>query len=852
MESTPLLSTNWGQRGCSGRPAAYCRALPALGIMDGMVLPNSPSADRIAAAGLEIEDLESRIHLLKEEIEQLRKTGNPDGAEFDETNAARPVSSSDPLVQDSKTGSSCINRHSTPDEKIALFLSLFVGRKDVYATRWVSAKTGKSGWSPTVRGGFYTDALTDADFVPLTAQVIDQHLRGTRSNGAEFHAGLYPMTSNDMCRLLVCDFDDGEWRADARAYVAACSRHGVPAAAEISRSGDGAHVWVFFSDPVPANIARSLGSSLLREAMDIRGSMKLSSYDRFFPSQDLLPRKSPGRMRLGNLIAMPLQGVCRANGTTVFADPSTWVPYEDQFAYLAGVSSMSLDEIGRLAVKLRPVRTGPSASIAPEQRRSARNEQEPAAGGILPLAHIDITIASVISIPTVGLPTSIIAELKHIASLPNPEFFRKQAQRFSTFGTPRYVYCFEQDDTHLRLPRGLLDAVRRTMDGAKIKVDVTNTIPETPAIALTFRGNLTPAQHDAVTHMLRHDTGVLVAPPGSGKTVIACASIAERGLPTAILVNRAELATQWRERLTQFLELDVKQIGQFGAGRTKRRGLVDIIMLQSITRRDGDPTILDEYGYVIVDECHALGAPSTEAAIRQVGVGRWLGLTATPYRTDQMDDIITMQCGPIRHTMASADTAVRELIVHETQFTTDEWGADGPSIQAIYSELAADATRNADIAADIIAAYREGRTCLALSSRIEHVETIAKILHDADVLMFTLHGQLKAKERLAVRTNIAALSAETPFVLVATDKVAGEGFDLPQLDTLFLTVPISFKGRVVQQLGRVTRLNRETPLPAQVHDYHDSQVPLFDRMFRKRQRIIAKEGFNARPMSTTS
>ena len=819
--------------------------------MEAMALSNSHSADRISAAQREINDLDSRIELLKIEIEQLRESDNHVATKIEKADVTPPLDDSSLFTPGPPTRVPGVNRHSPPGEKIALFLSLFAGRSDVFATRWVSAKTGKSGWSPAVRGGFYTDAVTDSDFVPLTEQVVDQHLRGTRPNGADFHAGLYPMTSNDMCRLLVCDFDDGEWRADAFAYVTACSQHGVRAAAEISRSGDGAHVWIFFSDAVPASLARSLGSSLLREAMDIRGALTLSSYDRFFPSQDLLPRNSPGRMRLGNLIALPLQGLCRTNGTTVFADPADWNPYDDQFAYLSGLTPMSLDEVSSLASKLRPVRTGPSASIATEQPRSPRRGKEPVAANTPRPKRIEITIGSVIAIPTVGLPTALIAKLKHIASLSNPEFFRRQAQRFSTLGTPRYVYCFEHDDTHLRLPRGLLDEVLHTMGSAKITVDVTNTIPKPYSVALTFRGTLTTAQHDAVEAMLRHDTGILVAPPGSGKTVIACASIAQRGLPTAILVNRAELATQWRERLTQFLDIDAKQIGQFGAGRHKRKGVVDIVMLQSITRKDGDPTVLDEYGYVIVDECHALGAPSSEAAVRQVGVTRWLGLTATPYRADQMDDIITMQCGPIRHTMTGADTAGRELIVHETQFATDESGADGPSIQAIYTELASDTHRNSHIAADIIAAYREGRTCLALSNRIEHVETIAGILSDADILTFTLHGQMKTKERLAVRTNIAALYGATPFVLIATDKVAGEGFDLPQLDTLFLTMPISFKGRVVQQLGRVTRVNRETLLAAQVHDYHDSHVPVFNRMFRKRQRIVAKEGFVSRPESST-
>ena len=318
---------------------------------------------------------------------------------------------------------------------------------------------------------------------------------------------------------------------------------------------------------------------------------------------------------------------------------------------------------------------------------------------------------------------------------------------------------------------------------------------------------------------LKAETGVLVAPPGSGKTVMACATIAERGVSTAIVVNRAELATQWRERLTEFLDIDPKHIGQLGAGRRKRTGIIDIIMLQSIARKDADPTLLNDYGYVIVDECPSLGAPSTEAAIRQIRARYWLGLTATPYRADQIDDIIAMQCGPVRHTIFHHDESDRELVVHDTEFATEEWGADGPSIQAIYGELASNELRNKVIANDIHNAHREGRTCLALTNRIEPVETLAALLRSLNVRVFVLHGQLRARERLAVRAEISAMDGRTPFVLIATDKVAGEGFDLPQLDTLFLTMPISFKGRVIQQVGRVTRHGRETLFATQVHDY---------------------------------
>lgn len=807
-----------------------------------MAQVNLDAESQIAAAEKEIEDLETRIRALKHELKHLRLLPNTHSDAGEHAihapagGAGNARRSGAPLV--------IVNRQSSPEEKIAVFRSLFAGRDDVYATRWVSAKTGRSGWSPAVRGGFYTDAVTDSDLLPLTDQIINQHLRGALpSERTDLHVGLYPMHTDDTCRLLVCDFDDGDWRADASAFVLACSQNGIHAAAEISRSGEGAHVWIFFSEYFSAHIARSLGTSLLREAMNIRGSMSLSSYDRFFPSQDSLPRKSPGRMRLGNLIALPLQGTCRAKGTTVFADPETWQPFVDQFAFLSSITRLSPEDVIALVSKLRPVRTGPVASTGTRPVKQSRTPGPPTTTGATHRTSVTITLSSTIAIPTEGLPSGVIAELKHVASLPNPEFFRRQAQRFSTFGTPRYVYCFEHDDTQIRVPRGLLDSVRRTLSSAHIRVSIVNEIEDARAITATFRGGLNPDQHTAVTAMQQHETGVLVAPPGSGKTVMACATIAERGVSTAIIVNRAELATQWRERLTEFLDIDPKHIGQLGAGRSKRTGIIDIIMLQSIARKDADPSLLNDYGYVIVDECHSLGAPSTEAAIRQIRVRYWLGLTATPYRADQMDDIITMQCGPIRHTIVGDDEYDRELVVHDTEFTTEEWGADGPSIQAMYGELASNELRNKVIANDIHNAHREGRTCLALTNRIEHVETLAALLRPLNVRVFVLHGQLGARERLAVRAEISAIDDQTPFVLIATDKVAGEGFDLPQLDTLFLTVPISFKGRVIQQVGRVTRHGRETLFATQVHDYRDARVPLFERMFNKRQRIITKQGF---------
>jgi superfamily II DNA or RNA helicase len=793
------------------------------------------------------------VQAIEREIERLEQRLLDLRAELDEARSARSITKTRPSPGRSTTMPpsgkardrpfAAVDKRSQPHDKIALFRSLFVGRGDVFATRWVSARTGKSGWSPAVRGGYYNDAASDADLLPLTDRVIDRHLRGVDEDGRDVHVGIYPMLTDDSCRLLVCDFDGRDWRADAAAYAAACRDRGVMAATEVSRSGDGAHVWFFFDEAVPAQRARSFAMHLLRAAMDARGTMSLSSYDRFFPAQDLLPRQSPGRLRLGNLIALPLQGTCRRQGTTVFVDPETWLPFDDQFAFLAGIEPVTLMRAAGSPEAYPPVRHGPIAPGTPERRPRSPIAPAAATKDERPQHSVTIDLDSMIQIATDGLPGWVIAELKHKASLPNPEFYRRQAQRFSTFGTPRLVTCFHHDQARLALPRGLLDSVKQIMSAARIRVTLVDRFPQRKRIAVKFRGALSEKQEQAVASLLPHDLGVLVAPPGSGKTVMACRMIAERAVPTAIIVNRAELASQWRERLCQFLDVPADRIGQLGGGKRKRRGIIDIIVLQSVARRTADPTLLDEYGLIVADECHALGAPAAEAAMRQVAVRQWLGLTATPYRADHMDAIITMQCGPIRHVMDRAVSQSRELIVHDTAFETSEPGTDGPSIQAIYNEIASDANRNRQICRDVALAHEAGRNCLVLSNRVDHVERLVDQLNAAGVRALVLHGRLQPAERRAVRADLARLDAKAPLTLVAIDRVAGEGLDLPRLDTLFLAVPISFRGRVVQNLGRVTRTSRQTPTAAHVHDYRDVRVPLLERMFRKRHRVMLKQGF---------
>jgi superfamily II DNA or RNA helicase len=721
-----------------------------------------------------------------------------------------------------------VDTHSSPEAKLRLYRILLSGRDDVYAQRWENAKTGKSGWSPAVRGGWGAARRRNPEYLPFSDEVIDAHLAG------RITAGLYPLLSDDACRLLAADFDGRTWVLDALAYLDACRAVGVPAALERSRSGNGGHVWMFFSQPVAAATARRLGARLLREAMAARAELDLASYDRLFPAQDFVPKGS-----FGNLIALPVQGECRRRGNTVFLDPSTLEPWKDQWEFLSSVARLDTEAVEAAAEALRPVDVGPAARRLRQPTRHADRPAPPSIRAVLGTA---------VSIERIGLPPALLASLKHVASLHNPAFYERERLRLSTWRVPRLVRCYQEDLEHLHLPRGLRTQIRAIVAEAGSQLVVTDRRPEPAKVSLRFQGVLSSQQQQAMDALAAHELGVLVAPPGEGKTVMACSLIAHHGVPTLVLADRKPLIEQWRARLESLLDLSSNQIGQLGAGRTRRSGIVDLASIQTLVRRsqEDNEALFSEYGLVVVDECHHIPAETVDRCLRTAPTRRWLGLTATPYRRQGLEEIIQMHFGPVRHNISikqSASSALlrRELIVHET--LADPSTAPDAHIQDVLRALAEDEERTGSICDDVAHAIQRGRNCLVLTQRISHLEQICEGLRGRELDPLVLRGGMGRRAQSQVGDQLAARSGVSQLLLVATGSYIGEGFDCPRLDTVFFTFPFAWKGSVVQYAGRVLR-SVEGKQDVEVHDYVDVLVPVVRQMHNKRLSGYSLLGFS--------
>ncbi len=746
-----------------------------------------------------------------------------------------------------------VTNSSSSVEKIRLFRRLFAGRPDVFPVRWENRKAGRSGYSPACSNEWSKGLCGKPKvkcgecphqaFISPSEDIIEKHLRGGDARSGDFVAGVYPLLKDETCWFLAADFDKKSWADDARALLSACHAKGIAAALERSRSGNGGHVWIFFSEPVPARIARHMGSALITETMEKRPEIGFASYDRFFPNQDTMPLGG-----FGNLIALPLQRKARENGNSVFVDEELR-PYDDQWAYLSSLSKLSAEVVfgiaeaaersGRILGVRIPV--DDEHADEPWKMSPSRRSEPRRIDGVVPHT-IGIVLADQVYIDRTELPPPLIAQFIRLAAFQNPEFYRAQAMRLPTFGKPRVVSCAELYAQHIALPRGCFDEAIDLIKshGAIANMEDQRQIGLPLPAGICFQGELRQPQLKAFDALVAHDTGVLAATTAFGKTVVAAALIANRGRNTLILVHRQELLNQWLERLRSFLKVDPKQIGVIGGGKRKPTGIIDVALIQSLVRKGEVADIIADYGQLIVDECHHVSAASFELVARRSKARYVVGLSATVARKDGHHPIIFMQCGPVRHRVDARVQAAERGIRHRARERLTQFelpaplaSTERPSMPAIYAALAQDVARNDLIFDDVLKSLEAKRSPIVLTERKDHLDYLQKRFSPFVRNLVVLRGGMSAKDRKTAGVALNVSDSDERLIL-ATGRYIGEGFDDSRLDTLFLTMPIAWKGTLAQYVGRLHR-EHDGKKDVVVVDYVDRTVPVLARMAAKRR-----------------
>ncbi|MEI8348867.1 MAG: DEAD/DEAH box helicase family protein [Candidatus Omnitrophota bacterium] len=740
-----------------------------------------------------------------------------------------------------------ISEEISSEEKAKLFKELFRGRTDVYAKRWLSRKTGKSGYSPVCKNEWVPKICQRAtvrrsvcpnrELLPFDDSAISKHLNGS------LVVGIYPLLDGDTCYFLAVDFDKEGWQDNIIAFKQTCSENNVPVAIECSRSGNGAHAWIFFEDKLPAFTVRRLGSFLLTETMSKHYQLDMKSYDCLFPNQDTLPKGG-----FGNLIALPLQKEASRFGNSLFVDDN-FKPYPDQWSFLSSIKKIPLGEAEHLANnaaaqgKVIGVRISPTEEADPPWLRlpSGKKRYLPVIGN-LP-ESVELIVANRVYIKTDILSSMLLNQLKRLAAFQNPEFYRRQNLRLSTSLTPRAICCSEIMDGYLSLPRGCLDDICCVLNEYGIKAEIKDKRVLGITKRLWFHGKLTKEQKPAAKSILSSEIGVLSAPPGTGKTILAIYAIAKRKINTLILVHRKPLMEQWRKQLSDFLGLDVEKIGQIGGGKDKATGVLDVAMIQSLENKGSVDDRVADYGFVIVDECHHISAVSFERVMTEAKAKFVLGLTATPYRRDGQQPIIHMQCGPIIHQIKNQEVnqVFSDCFVMPRITLFDcEWN-ERSNIYELWPKLVMDVKRNEMIVNDIKKAVAEGRFPLILTERKEHLAILEEMLKPHIKNLGVLYGGIGIKECRKVFDKLNS-SDDAPKALLATGAYIGEGFDDPRLDTLFIAMPIAFKGKVIQYAGRLHR-KHHTKTDIRIYDYVDQKVSVLAAMYKKRLKAYKTMGY---------
>lgn len=719
------------------------------------------------------------------------------------------------------------------EEKIQSYLSFFIGRDDIFAYEYYT-KEGRRSFSPACKArerltGYCPKKCSecaDKQYVGITESEIKRHWMGTDT------FGIYPLLKDDTCQLLVLDFDDEDYKDSSLAFSSICNSHNLDNLIEVSSSGCGAHVWLFFVNPIKASKARRLGTYLLYEAMDKSKGINFDSFDRMFPSQDYAPLRG-----YGNLIVLPLQGKKAKEGKTVFVDRN-FVPYalKNQINVLLNTKKITEEEIDALLSEFK------EAEIFPLMNKNILKNLKLTRNDFA--KEIVIVKQNEILVPKVALNDRSIKFIYRLGSLPNPEYYEAQSQRRSVYNIPRIQKIYREDESFVYLPRGCYEDLLKVLNFLGVEIIIKDNQFQGEMILVSFKGELKDYQKDGLDKLMKYDNGLFVARPSYGKTVTAIALISEIKLNTLIIVPNLNLLRQWIDRLNEFLEVgydyrkEKDKFGQYYGSKKKLTNKVDVACIDSLLGEEGGE-ILKNYGLIILDEVHHIGASSYEQVVRKCSSKYLYGFTATPKRSDKNEKIIYKTIGDIRYQYKEDNDGLTKILKPEFTFFTFSSLEKNSSYSDLISILLSNEERNDQIVESIKKSYKQKKNILILTDRIEHINILEKKLEDLQNV-FVINGQLSNTDKKAFFNNIS--DVKHGFIILSTGKYIGEGFDEKKLDTLFIVSPFRWSGSLEQYVGRLHRTN-ENKISVEVHDFIDINVKMFANMYYERLSRYRKLGY---------